>query len=76
MRVLVVIATAEFKLKYAGSALGYVWSVLKPLALFTLLYLVFGRFFNLIELSPYYAVSLLDRDRALHVLHRRDDARR
>ena len=58
-RVLSVIATAEFKLKYAGSALGYVWSVLKPLALFMLLYLVFGRVFNLNQLSPYYAVSLL-----------------
>ena len=59
LRVLWVIAVAEFKLKYAGSALGYVWSVLKPLALFTLLYLVFGRVFNLNELSPYYSVSLL-----------------
>jgi ABC-2 type transport system permease protein len=54
-----VIAIAEFKLKYAGSALGYVWSVVKPLALFTLLYLVFGRVFNLNELSPYYSVALL-----------------
>lgn len=34
-----VIAVAEFKLRYAGSALGYLWSVLKPLALFTMLYL-------------------------------------
>ena len=59
LRVLAVIATAEFKLKYTGSVLGYAWSVLKPLALFTLLYLVFGRVFNLNELSPYYAVSLL-----------------
>lgn len=59
LRVLWVIATAEFKLKYAGSALGYVWSVVKPLALFTLLYLVFGRVFDLNELSPYYSVSLL-----------------
>ncbi|MEI7759707.1 MAG: ABC transporter permease [Thermoleophilia bacterium] len=59
LRVLAVIATAEFKLKYTGSALGYLWSVLKPLALFTLLYLVFGRVFNLNELSPYYSVSLL-----------------
>lgn len=56
---LLVIATAEFKLKYSGSALGYVWSVLKPLALFTLLYLVFGRVFKLNQLSPYYANSLL-----------------
>ena len=59
LRVLAVIAAAEFKLKYTGSALGYAWSVLKPLALFTLLYLVFGRVFNLNDLSPYYAVSLL-----------------
>lgn len=59
LRVLSVIAAAEFKLKYTGSALGYAWSVVKPLALFTLLYLVFGRVFNLNELSPYYAVSLL-----------------
>ena len=59
LRVLTVIAAAEFKLKYAGSALGYVWSVLKPLALFTLLYLVFGRVFRLNELSEFYPVSLL-----------------
>ncbi len=59
LRVLSVIAGAEFKLKYAGSALGYVWSVAKPLALFTLLYLVFGRVFKLDQISDYYAVSLL-----------------
>ena len=59
LRVLSVIAAAEFKLKYTGSVLGYAWSVLKPLALFTLLYLVFGKVFNLNQLFPYYAVSLL-----------------
>jgi ABC-2 type transport system permease protein len=59
LRVLTVIASSEFKLKYAGSVLGYVWSVLRPLALFTLLYLVFGRVFRLDELSAYYPVSLL-----------------
>jgi ABC-2 type transport system permease protein len=59
VRVLVVVAKAEFKLKYSGSALGYIWSVLKPLALFTLLYLVFGRVLHLNQLSAYYAVSLL-----------------
>ncbi len=47
LRVLRVITGAEFKLKYADSALGYVWSLLKPLALFTVLYFVFGRFFKL-----------------------------
>jgi len=59
LRVLHVIAGAEFKLKYSGSALGYVWSILKPLMLFTMLYLVFGRIFKLGSISHYYPVSLL-----------------
>ncbi len=53
------IAGSEFKLKYAGSAFGYAWSVAKPLALFTVLYLVFARIFKLGAISDYYAVSLL-----------------
>jgi ABC-2 type transport system permease protein len=59
VRVLHVIVAAEFKLKYAGSALGYVWSVVKPLSLFTIMYLVFGRVFNLDAISEYYGVALL-----------------
>lgn len=56
LRVLRVIAGTEFKLKYADSALGYVWSLLKPLALFSVLYVVFARFFKLggIEHYPVY----------------------
>src|SRR5262249_30093998 len=42
-----VIAGVDFKLKYADSALGYVWSVVKPLSYFTILWIVFGRFFKL-----------------------------
>jgi ABC-2 type transport system permease protein len=34
----------DFKLRYQGSFLGYVWSLLKPLALFSILYVVFVRF--------------------------------
>lgn len=59
LRILRVIAAADFQLKYAGSHLGYVWSVVKPLTLFTMLYLVFGRLFRLSDLSEYYPVSLL-----------------
>jgi ABC-2 type transport system permease protein len=59
LRIVSVIAGAEFKLKYTGSALGYVWSVAKPLALFTMLYLVFGRVFKLGAISHYYPLSLL-----------------
>jgi ABC-2 type transport system permease protein len=47
LRVLRVIAATEFKLKYAESALGYVWSIAKPVAMFGVLYVVFGRFFKL-----------------------------
>ena len=34
LRILRVIALTEYKLKYAESSLGYVWSVAKPLAMF------------------------------------------
>jgi ABC-2 type transport system permease protein len=59
LRILHVLASVDFKLKYADSALGYVWSVLKPLMLFTVLYLVFGRVFHLGAISRYYSLSLL-----------------
>jgi ABC-2 type transport system permease protein len=59
LRILHVLATVDFKLKYAGSALGYVWSVVKPLAFFTVLYLVFAKLFRLGEISDYYPLALL-----------------
>lgn len=57
-RIVHVTAGAEFKLKYSGSALGYVWSVLKPLGLFGMLYVVFGRFMRLGNF-PHYPIYLL-----------------
>ena len=54
-----VIAGTQFKLKYSESALGYVWSLIKPLALFAVLYLVFGKFFELDKLFPEYPLYLL-----------------
>lgn len=57
-RVVHVTAAAEFKLKYSGSALGYVWSVVKPLGLFAMLYIVFGRFMKLGNF-PHYPLYLL-----------------
>jgi ABC-2 type transport system permease protein len=46
LRILRVIARVEFKMKYVDSALGYVWSLAKPLSYFTVLWVVFGRFFD------------------------------
>jgi ABC-2 type transport system permease protein len=59
LRVIQVIAHAEYKLKYSGSALGYVWSVVKPLGLFLMLYIVFGRFFKLSAGISHYPLYLL-----------------
>jgi ABC-2 type transport system permease protein len=59
IRILRVVSVAEFKLKYAGSALGYVWSIVKPLAWFSVLFVVFGRFFRLQGGFQHYAVYLL-----------------
>ena len=38
------LAVTSFKLKYAGSALGYMWSLMRPLMIFGMLYLVFALF--------------------------------
>jgi ABC-2 type transport system permease protein len=45
-QILRVMARTDFKLKYAGSILGYVWSVAKPLLYFTVLWIVFGKLFK------------------------------
>ena len=59
LRILRVIAGTEYKLKYAESALGYVWSIAKPLTMFAVLYTVFGRFFKLNVGFVHYPVYLL-----------------
>lgn len=49
----------EFKLRYQGSVLGYVWSLLKPLLLFLILYIVFAEFLKVGESVPHFPVYLL-----------------
>ncbi len=49
----------DFKLRYQGSVLGYVWSLLRPLFLFVILYLVFDKIFNAGATIPHYPVYLL-----------------
>lgn len=49
----------DFKLRYEGSALGMVWSALKPLLMFGVLYVVFVHFLKFGEGIPFFAVSLL-----------------
>ncbi|MGQ9412794.1 ABC transporter permease [Streptococcus pluranimalium] len=49
----------DFKLRYQGSAIGYLWSILKPLLMFTIMYLVFIRFLRLGGDVPHFAIALL-----------------
>jgi ABC-2 type transport system permease protein len=50
---------SDFKLRYQGSVLGYVWSLLRPLAIFTILYIVFGKVLQIGGEVQYYSVYLL-----------------
>lgn len=58
-RVVRVLAQADFKAKYAGAALGYAWSIAKPLALFGILYVVFGLGLKLADTIPHYPIYLI-----------------
>lgn len=49
----------DFKLRYKGSVLGYVWTLLKPLAMFAVMYVVFVRFLKFGADVPHFAVALL-----------------
>ncbi|GCF93928.1 transport permease protein [Enterococcus florum] len=49
----------DFKLRYQGSVIGYIWSVLKPLMLFAVMYVVFIYFLRFGQDVPHFAVALL-----------------
>jgi ABC-2 type transport system permease protein len=53
------LATTDFKLRYFGSALGYVWSLMRPLMMFGVLYVVFTQVFSLGKGVPHYPAYLL-----------------
>lgn len=49
----------DFKIRYQDSALGYIWSLLRPLLMFLILYFVFTKFIRVGSVVPHYAVYLL-----------------
>lgn len=49
----------DFKLRYQGSVLGYAWSLLRPLLLFTTLYIIFIRFLKFDFGVPHPQIYLL-----------------
>lgn len=49
----------DFKLRYQGSVLGYLWALLRPLLMFAILYIVFAKLLKLGGDIPHYPVYLL-----------------
>ena len=49
----------DFKLRYQGSVLGYLWALLRPLMMFAILYLVFSKILRFGGDIPHYPVYLL-----------------
>lgn len=49
----------DFKLRYQGSFLGVLWSVLRPLLLFAVMYMVFVHFLRFTDGTPQYPIVLL-----------------
>jgi ABC-2 type transport system permease protein len=59
LELLYMIAVTEFKRTYFGTALGYLWSIARPLMLFGVLLAVFTQAFHLGAQIPHYAELLL-----------------
>ncbi len=53
------LVSSDFKLRYQGSVLGYLWSLLRPLFLFGVLYVVFTHVIRLGNNVPHYPQYLL-----------------
>jgi ABC-2 type transport system permease protein len=53
------LAITDFKLRFFGSVLGYLWQLMRPLMLFGVLYFVFSEFLNFGSDVRFYPVALL-----------------
>jgi ABC-2 type transport system permease protein len=55
----IMMARTDFKLRYFGSALGYLWSLFRPLLFFGILFFFFTKILNVGRKDPHYGVYLL-----------------
>ena len=66
------LARTEFKLRFFGSVLGYVWTLMRPLLLFGVLWIFFTKVGHVNKGKgpgeQYYAGAAARIDRALHLL--------
>jgi ABC-2 type transport system permease protein len=54
-----ILAVTDFRLRFFGSALGYLWQLVQPLLLFGVLYVVFSLLLDFGGSERFYAVALL-----------------
>lgn len=59
MILLAELTKTDFKLRYQGSVLGYLWAVIRPFLMFSILYVVFEKILHLGGDIPHYPVYLL-----------------
>jgi ABC-2 type transport system permease protein len=59
LELLILLAVTDFKKAYFGTALGYLWSIARPLMLFGVLLAVFTQIFRIGSQVPNYPVLLL-----------------
>jgi ABC-2 type transport system permease protein len=55
----VTLAITDFKTRYYGNVFGYLWSLAKPLLLFSVLYVAFTKFIGRGATTPYFAQTLI-----------------
>lgn len=53
------LAITDFKLRFFGSVLGYLWQLMRPLMLFGIVYVVFAEILKVGGDQPYFGVALL-----------------
>jgi ABC-2 type transport system permease protein len=59
LRVMRIVGVIDFKAKYEGAVLGYIWSLVKPLAYFGVLWLVFAHLLRTANQTNGFAIFLL-----------------
>ncbi len=53
------LSVTEFRVQYTNTALGYIWSVLKPFGFFGVIYLVISQVLRFADLIPNFAMVLI-----------------
>lgn len=53
------LAVTDFKLRFFGSALGYLWQLMRPLLLFSVIYVVFAEILKVGGDEPMFGVAML-----------------